>query len=87
LVRQELDSIDRMETFYAFVCDGIDYILSSRSSKREGAASSPQTSAALDLERFKDIQSLVGRLIGALRTGLSDGSDIFSTNADDYIRK
>ena len=87
ILRRELRTVEKLEEFFNFVSDGINYILiKGESSVQEGAESSSISSGST-LARLKDVQTLVSRMTEQLKTGLRDRTDIFSTNADDYIGK
>ena len=77
--------MEKLEEFDRFVSDGIEYILSKRGRTSQDAEDSSSISDGNTLARLKDVQAQVARMIDQLRTGLRDHSDIFSTNAEDYI--
>ena len=87
ILRKELRSVEKLEEFYHFVSDGIQFVLSKGDSATQEDANSSSISSGSTLARLRDVQALVTRITDQLKTGLRDQTDIFSTNADDYIGK
>lgn len=89
ILRRELRSVEKLEEFFNFVEDGIHFILSKGdiSSSEAGDRDGSNITSGSTLARLRDVQAVVARMTDQLKTGLRDQSDIFSTNADDYIGK
>ena len=96
ILRNALVSVAFIESFANFLNQGIDHMRSAvqaesdhdmeeedRTEVSRKKVSSSQ-SKAQQLQRLRDISSALQALHAGLKTGLNDGDDLFSTDAEDY---
>jgi len=93
ILREALVSVARIESFGIFLDQGINHLKAKISAQSdvgidEDVVSPADQKKSLEsvqqLQRLRDISRALETLRGGLRTGLNDGDDLYSTEAEDY---
>jgi hypothetical protein len=89
-IATELQSVETLEAFGDFIEDGIAFLIDSLQTKADEGNVKGMKADALKgdtLQRMRDVKCVVDKSVERLKTGLQDGANIFSTDADDYLNK
>lgn len=85
MLTRNVVSVEQLERFADFVQSGVAFTVEAAAKPREGEEGERPRSG--NLQELRDVLALTHKVLSKLTTGLSDSTDIFSTNAEDYIDK
>lgn len=86
LLKTSLNKIESIKSFDLFLEDGINYVLQR---ERDNASSNSSNPSRVELpvgtvERMRDLQCDVKKLLKSLDSGMKNSNAVFSTQAEDY---
>lgn len=92
IIKKELTSVEKFESFSAFLDSGLEHL--SKAIRESNVDTDTYTDTDADgkeidtnvitLQKMREIKRTVQSLLGNLKTGLLDENDLFSTSPDDY---
>ena len=77
--------MEKLESFRDFLVSGIEFTLGSSDSNSRTGKEDAEYRSGRRLQELKDVLASVETVLRRLKTGLKDDTQIFSTDAEDYL--